>query len=657
MARSPGPRQRTAATQPPATPQPFALRRQRVALALTVLALAVATGAAYWQVLQFPFVEFDDPDYITNNTVVRNGVTVEGIRWAFGIGRAANWHPLTWLSHMLDVQLFGVAPGAVMGTGGHHATNLLLHVLNTGLLCVVLTRMTGALWPSAFVAALFGLHPLHVESVAWVSERKDVLSTLFLLLTVLAYVAHVGRPGRARYALVLLLYALGLMAKQMLVSLPFLLLLLDYWPLRRITVRGDLWRVAKEKLPLVVMAAIASVLVVLAQRAGGAIAPEPLGVRLPNAVVTPVVYLLTMLWPAKLAHFYPLSSARWAWWEVGGCGLALVAVSYASIRGMRRWPMVMVGWWWYLVSLLPVIGIVQIGGQARADRYTYVPLIGIFVAIAYGVPALVERVSGRSHGRVLAAVAGAIVAALIPLTVRQVGYWRSSETLYRHTLAVTQDNWHVHGALASILFRQAEALRSEQQADRARQTALDAADHARRAAALHPGMVQAHTNLGAALTVLAKLEADQTAKAAMLAEAEREYRTVLSLDPDNVIAHSNLATLLMDGKRPDLAIPHYEASLRINPNAAAVYVNLGLALERTGQAPQAADRFRRALELHPADSVAYWACIHLAGLLDAGGQRGEAVALLRQAVQINKRARVDPARNTAERRLAALAGG
>lgn len=633
---------------------PWTRRHPGLALAVTALGLAVLTCAAYWQVQEFPFVEFDDPEYITNNPVVRDGLTLNGAQWAFGIGRAANWHPLTWFSHMLDVELFGVTPGAVLGSGGHHLTSLLLHALNTVLLCVLLASLTGQLWSAAFVAALFGLHPLHVESVAWVSERKDVLSTFFFMLTLLAYTAYARRPGTGRYALVLILFGLGLMAKQMLVSLPFILLLLDYWPLGRLTGRGMLARAVREKLPLLGMAAAASLLVVLAQRTGEAIAAHPAALRLPNAAVTYVAYLVAMLWPVDLAHYYPLSATPWSWWTIIGSALVLGTFSYASVRGRQRWPMVTVGWGWYAVSLLPVIGLIPVGGQARADRYTYVPLIGIFIAVAYGTPLLVSRLTGKTHPRPLAAVAIAVVAALFALTVGQVGHWRSGETLYRHTLAVTENNAHVHGALASVLFRQADTLRNQGDADRARQKAMEAADHARRAAAIQPSMVPAHTNLGSALTVLAKLEPDPPARAALLAEAERAYRTTLSLDLDNVIAHSNLASLYLDAHRPQEAIPHYEAALRSNPQAAAIHFNLGLAFERSGEPQKAADHFRTALARHPPDGVAYWASVHLAGLLDAAGQRGEAIALLRQAVQINARSRVDPSRNAAQRRLAAL---
>jgi hypothetical protein len=351
------------------------------------LALVAITLAVYLPVRQFGFVNFDDPDYVSANAHIAHGLTRAAVLWAFTTGYAANWHPLTWLSHMIDVQVFGV------NAGPQHLVNLLLHVLNTLLLFGLLHRMTGARGRSAFVAALFAVHPLHVESVAWIAERKDVLSTLFWMLTMWAYVAYVRRPSWARYLGVAIAFALGLMAKPMLVTLPAVLLLLDVWPLGRTGVTRLLRprrALVLEKLPLFALAAVSSVMTFLVQRRGGAVSTVdqyPWASRVANALVEYVVYLGRMCWPARLSIFYPYSQSL-PGWSVAGSLVLLVALSVAVFRAGGRRPYLVVGWLWYVVTLVPVIGLIQIGTQARADRYTYVPLIGIFIMAAWGLPDL-----------------------------------------------------------------------------------------------------------------------------------------------------------------------------------------------------------------------------------------------------------------------------
>jgi hypothetical protein len=510
---------------------------------LVALSLAVLVAVVYAPVRHFEFVQLDDPAYVTENPQVLGGLTLQGGAWAFTTGHAANWHPITWLSHMLDIQLFGTTPGP------HHVTNVLLHIASTLLLFGLLAWLTGAMWRSALVAALFGVHPLHVESVAWVAERKDVLSTLFWLLTMCAYVAYVraspvaapsARPGRRTlfYALTLVLFAIGLMAKPMLVTLPFVLLLTDVWPLartgqagagiaaadvdsrsprsarassrpsarspkrarkaQRATGRAPVgkhgtpdwrrvaWSLVREKLPLVAMAAASSAVTVLVQQRGGAVSAlddNPLGLRIQNALVSLVAYLRDTLWPARLTVIYPFPDAIPLWQSAGAC-VALCAISFAVYRLARRHPYLAVGWLWYLGTLVPVAGLVRVGLQARADRYTYVPLIGIFIMIAWGAAALAARVRPlRLAIPVMAAiaVAGCAVAAR-----EQIGYWKDNVSLFTRATVLTLhvDEYEAHMSLGATLANQGrmdealrhftEAVRLRPQAEAARR-AMDAA--------------------------------------------------------------------------------------------------------------------------------------------------------------------------------------
>ncbi|MHC4194038.1 MAG: glycosyltransferase family 39 protein [Planctomycetota bacterium] len=363
---------------------------------LIYLTLVLATLAVYWQVHNYGFVNYDDPAYVSENQNIKSGITWDSIKWALTAGYAANWHPLTWLSHMLDWQLFGT------DAGGHHLTNLFLHIANSLLLFTVLKRMTSALWPSAFVAALFALHPLHVESVAWITERKDVLSTFFWMLTVAAYLRYVERPSLGRYLLTLSLFALGLMAKPMLVTLPFVLLLLDHWPLGRFQLAQAVedsdgqrlklvsvssrwkmsYRLVLEKVPFFALSAISSVVTFIVQRSAGAVTPVeklPSHIRVINALTSYLVYIQKMIWPSRLAMFYPYPDKTRLMWQAIAFAPFFVFFSVAAIFLMHRRKYLFTGWLWYLGTLVPVIGLIQVGSQACADRYTYVPLIGLFV--------------------------------------------------------------------------------------------------------------------------------------------------------------------------------------------------------------------------------------------------------------------------------------
>ena len=450
------------------------------------LVLIVITFALFSRVLSSDFINFDDGTYITENPMVQNGLTSTSVVWAFTSGYASNWHPLTWISHMVDCQLYGLNPQ------GHHLTSLLFHIFNVLLLFLVLRNITGAVWRSAVVAALFAWHPLHVESVAWVAERKDVLSTFFWLLTMLAYARYaeeskVQSPkSKVYYGLALVCFALGLMAKPMLVTLPFLLLLLDFWPLRRIYdpdakacgagLRFTIYeptdlqtassfkapsgplasptshksqityrKLILEKVPFLLLAIASSVVTFLVQKTGGAVASlEALsfGQRIANALVSYIRYLGKMVWPRDLAVFYPIHHA-WAAWQWAGAGLLIVAISVLAIAMIRQRPYFSVGWFWYLGTLVPVIGLIQVGGQSMADRYTYMPLVGIFIIFSWGMADLLGRGQLRRMNLAWAVIVPVLVACLM-VTRSQTSYWKDSITLFRHAIAVTTDNTLAH---------------------------------------------------------------------------------------------------------------------------------------------------------------------------------------------------------------------
>jgi tetratricopeptide (TPR) repeat protein len=414
--------------------------------------LVLGTVAVYAPVRNYDFVSYDDGDYITKNPYVLGGLTWQDFVWAFTKFHSDNWHPLTWLSHMLDVQCYGLNPG------GHHVTNVIIHSLNAVLLFLVFVGVTGAIWRSAFVAAIFAWHPLHVESVAWISERKDVLSGFFWILTMAAYLLHIRQPKLSRYfILVAFCFALGLMSKPMLVTLPFVLLLLDYWPLRRASLmRSDVRKwlsLAVEKIPLFILAIISSVITFLAQReAIITLHRLPFPVRLNNAIISYAAYLSKFVWPVNLAVFYPMQDSI-HFWQLTAAVVALLAGTTVAIATAKRHPYLLVGWLWFIGTLVPVIGIVQVGNQAMADRYMYIPLIGLSIATAWGVPNLVRVIiwSEMSRRVALPVISGAVLIASIVTTAKQLAYWQNSLRLFQHTLAVTKDNWFAHGNIAISL--------------------------------------------------------------------------------------------------------------------------------------------------------------------------------------------------------------
>jgi hypothetical protein len=509
----------------------------------TVLAvcglLVVAVCLVFSQTLCHEFVNFDDPDYVTENRTVAAGFTADGFVWAFSHFHNGNWHPLTWLSHMLDCQFFGANHA-----GGHHLTAVLLHAANTVLLFLVLRQMAGGLWRSAIVAALFGVHPLHVESVAWVAERKDVLSGLFFMLALAAYARYARRPFSApRYLLVTLLFVLGLMSKPMLVTLPFVLLLLDYWPLARLgtALPGGLplSRVLFEKLPWLGLSAASCVVTYFAQRSSESVWHGlPLPVRVANALLSYVVYLGQYFCPTRLAAFYPHPRSAPAEWRVACCLLLLIGISLAVVAWRARRPYLAVGWLWYLGMLVPVIGLVQVGAQAMADRYMYLPQIGLSIALAWGVdcPAKNWR-SPRARRGVIAA---AVLALLTVAAWRQAAYWKDRATLWPRVLVCTSKN-----SLAENSYGAALAARGD---------------------------------FGGAI---------------------RHFQKALDIDNDDERAHSNLGIALAHANKVDEAIVQFEEVLRIKPNDELTRNNLGFMYFKKGQFDKAIEHLQRALDIDP----------------------------------------------------------
>jgi Flp pilus assembly protein TadD len=560
------------------------LQSRRLEL-IICLFLVVATAGVFWQVQNHDFVNYDDNLYVTENYHVQAGLTWDGIIWALTVPHACNWHPLTWLSHMLDCEIYG------LNAGGHHLTSLLFHVVNALLLFLVLKRMSGALWRSAFVGALFALHPLHVESVAWVAERKDVLCTFFWLLTMWAYVLYTERPSPHRYFLVLLAFAFGLMSKPMLVTLPFVLLLLDYWPLGRfqfgygeshaqksmnLSYRISLpLHFVREKAPFFALAAISSVVTFLAQQSAGSLTSLdklPLNVRIANALVSYLSYIGKMLWPQRLVVFYPHPGDMLPMWQAIGAALFLICISVLVVRVVMVRPYLAVGWLWYLGTLVPVIGLVQVGSHGMADRYTYVPLIGLFLMITWGVPDIAKRF--RPAMIVLPVLGGALLSALMASTWLQVQHWKNSTALFKHAINVTANNYLAHNNLASALARQGSP--------------QEAISHYFEALAIKPHFAEAHYNLGNAL-----------ARQGSFDEAMGHYTEALRIKPDYADAHNNLGVALTRQGRGKEAIGHYTEALRIKPNFADAHNNLGVALTRQGRGREATGHYIEALRIKP----------------------------------------------------------
>jgi tetratricopeptide (TPR) repeat protein len=596
----------------------------------TVPGVCIFLVAIIWvvfgQTLGHDFVNYDDNLYVYENPEVARGLTLKGILWAFTHVHSSNWHPLTWISHMLDCQFYGLNPG------GHHLTNILLHTATAILLFLVLRRMTGFLWRSAFVAAVFAIHPLRVESVAWVAERKDVLSGVFFMLTIGAYVRYVEKfkvqnpKSKVYYGLTLLFFALGLMCKPMLVTLPFVLLLLDYWPLGR--VEGGEWRVTRfgvqvpqlhpeclrgstlnhllcEKLPLFGLAAASGMVTIFAQtEAIQSFKQISLPLRVGNALISCVAYLGQMFWPSDLALLYPFMAK--------GVGVSEVVLSLVLLAGIstgvfvlrRQRPYLLTGWLWYLIMLVPIIGIVQVGAQARADRYTYLPQIGLYLLLTWAVA---DLCAGRRHRRVvLGGCATIILGALIFCARTQASYWRNSESLWTHTLACTSNNDVAHNGLGNAFLQKGSV--------------EEAIVHFQKALKINPNYAEAHNNLGNVLLQKGRVD-----------EAIVHYQRALAITPDYAEACYNLGNALLQKDNVDESILQFQKALQIRPGYAEAHNNLGIALLRKGNVDEATVHFQKALEIKPDHAEAH---NNLGNALLRKGRVDEAIIHFQKALEI-----------------------
>jgi tetratricopeptide (TPR) repeat protein len=637
--------------------------------------LAVVTLAVFWPVTHYEFVNYDDTDFITANPTVQAGVTARGLQYALRAEVARNWHPVTIVSHMLDCQFFR------LNAGRHHLTSLLLHAANSLLLFYLLQRMTGALWRSALVAALFAWHPLHVESVAWIAERKDVLSTLFWWLAILAYVGYVsalkvaGPRPRLFYGLALVLFALALMSKPMVVTLPFVLLLLDFWPLERLQFRPrrtpalkeaatkskaratppavnpasnavSPWRLILEKVPFFALSAMVCAITFAVQKHGGAMLDatnRPLSSRIDNALISYVRYPAKMIWPENLAALY-LRNAGWPAWQVAGAAVLLLAVTAWVVAQGRTRPWLAFGWFWYLGVLVPVIGLVQVGMQTMADRYTYVPLVGLFLILIWGAADLAVILRAP---RFLAGVAAALALTMcLLLTARQITWWKDSETLFKRMIDVTDDNYIARYNLGNFYSRQKQfdlAISNYQAALAAQPAYADAHNnlaglfldqkrydeaipHYREALRLKPQFVS-YFNLANALADTASARHDTN----LFAQAVGAYQQALQLEPDSSEAHDNFGLTWQAQNQDSEAIAEFQAAVRINPKFELAHFNLANALSRVGRLDEAIAHYETAARLNPARAESFngaGVCYALRGKMEAAARQFERVIQL-----------------------------
>lgn len=575
------------------------LRVSTTRVGVLALALCVITWLLFSRALAYPFLDYDDPDYVTQNAQVQSGLTLATVRWAFTSTAAGNWHPLTWLSHALDCQSFGDDPR------GHHAVNIFWHGLNAAMAFLALRRLTGAFWTSAVCAALFAWHPLRVESVAWIAERKDVLSAFFGLLTLWAYAvfAEASRSHERRawkfYSLALMAYALGLMCKPMLVTLPFVLMLLDHWPLRRLSARALL-----EKLPFLLLSAAVCVVTYLAQhKAGAVVETTPITSRLANAAVSVATYLRSFLWPFDLAVGYA-RPAQWPVSVVAAAMFVLGVLSAIAVGQFKTRPFLLVGWLWFLGMLVPVIGLVQAGLQARADRYTYLPVIGVEIALFWLMREF--AVTARLRRFVIAGAAVALIGCAVR-TWDQLAVWRSSEALYTHALSVDPDNYLAHCYLGSTLFNERRL--------------VEAQAHFTRAIELKPDYAAAHDRLGLALE-----------KTGHPQEALAHYQRALAIGPSLAATQLRLANALASLDRDAEAVEHYREALRLEPRSAAAHRWLGDSLRALNNFRDARAEYQIALALRPKDEKAHYG---LGAALEGLGENDLALASYLEATQLS----------------------
>ena len=618
--------------------------------------LVITALAAYWPVLKCEFVNYDDDKYVTENPHVKRGITYESVIWAFTTPHYHMWHPLTSLTHLLDYQLFGLNPA------WHHLTSLLFHIASTLLLFGILKRMTAAVWPSLFVVAVFALHPLNVESVAWVSERKNVLSTFFWMLTLTAYIRYTDRSCLGRFLLLVLVFALATMTKPMVVTLPFVLLLLDYWPLGRLQFkrlsdeqdleqtesgqvdgrRVPLWRLLVEKIPLFVLVGALSAVTFIAQQRGGVMSGwhnVPLKYRLANALVSYVAYISKMVWPTRLAVFYPHPFNKLPIWQVVASALVLLAVSVAVLWFARRRKYLTVGWLWYLGILVPVIGLVQVGSQAMADRYTYLPFIGLFIMIAWG---LYDLSANRRYRKItLGSLALAVLLALAVCTRLQLRHWRNNKSLFERAINVTDDNFVMNNNYANVLKNMGQAEK--------------AIEHFNIALRIRPDSPEIYNNLGNAFRRLDRFDdavmcyqkalelkayfpqacynlAAELTRQGKTDEAVDQYRLALRLRPDDVETLSGLGFALAQKGRFDEAIGYYQKALELEPDNIIARGRLGLALASVKKFDEAIEQFQIVLKASPQDLEMH---CNVGILLAAQGKTDEAIKAYRRALKID----------------------
>ena len=701
---------------PPGTPTAGSAR-PRIPVWLLAAALALATMALYWPATRCDFINFDDPDYVTANPHVQAGLNRVSVKWAFRNPVSANWHPLTVMSHMLDCQLYGSKPW------GHHLTNVLFHALNTALVFGLLRRLSGATWRSLWVAALFAVHPLHVESVAWVAERKDVLSGCFGLLSLIFYARYAQRvtgvgcrvtgseihpaaglslvarlPGEASaksghvplyYILALFCFALGLMSKAMLVTWPFVMLLLDYWPLGRLRTTDYGLRISRslpsrvtrhaslllEKLPFFALAAVVSIVTFVVQKHGGSLMTDeslPIGARVGNALISYCRYLGKLFWPRDLAVFYP-HPGYWPPVQVLTAGLFLAVFSMTSFVMRRSYPFLLMGWLWFGGTLVPMIGLVQTGGQAMADRHTYLPSVGVLILAVWGANELARH--WRRRLMVLSVTGSVAMVACLGLTRQQLGYWQNSETLFRHAIAVTKNNYFAHYSLGDALYKQGridEAINQYQEAIRLKpdyaqvrnnlgialdkQGQMDAAiSQYEEAIRLKPDYADAHYNLGLAFgrkgqvdaAISQFLEATRFApddadahynlgigldKHGQLDEAIQQFKEAIRFAPGHAEAHFNLGTAFGKKGQMDAAIREFQESIRLNPDNAEAHNNLGIALFNKGKTDEAIGQYQEAIRLNPSNAAAH---NNLGTALDKKDQIDAAIGQFQEAIRLN----------------------
>jgi tetratricopeptide (TPR) repeat protein len=549
---------------------------------LILVAMAVITLGIYAQVIGHQFITFDDDSYIKENPMVNRGVTLAGLAWAFTTFYKANWHPLTWIAHMIDSQLFG------LNAGGHLLVNALIHVANTLLVFWFLLRATHTRWPSALVAAFFALHPLHVESVAWAAERKDTLSTLFGLLSLIAYVRYAEAPSISRYAWTAITLALGLLAKPMLVTWPFVMLLLDYWPLRRLSQstsrKNFLVSIApllREKLPLFALVTASAVVTSVAQSHGGAVrtfTDFPIALRLPNALVSYAKYLLLTFWPHDLAVCYPFAPTGVPTWQIIGAAFLLIGITAFCLFQRKIRPYLIVGWLWFLGTLVPVIGLVQVGWQTMADRYFYIPSIGFFIALVFGLADIAK--TRHVAPSLAAAIAGGVLLVLATLTNAQIHLWSDSFTLFNHAVAVTPLNLPIEQSLGLAMGKSGRY--------------DEAAAHFEKVLQIQPDFYDGLLNMGI-----------MRFKQGRLLEAIEYCQAAIRSQPDAPKAHVQLAHALWKQNRDEAALEEMRRALQLAPKDADIRADFGLALELVGRIPEAIEQLHEALRLNPNNAEAH----------------------------------------------------